>query len=74
MLISMLQQQSYEKVSNQQLSHSGLFGSLFSIQIVHAVPTVYSFNFIILISFSNVTLSIDMGHFKVLFVIHLFNI
>lgn len=35
---------------------------------------VYSFDFIILISFSNVTLSIDMGHFKVLYVIHLFDI
>lgn len=70
MLLSMLQQQSYGEVSNQQLSA----GSLFSIQIVHAVPMVYSFDFIILISFSNVTLSIDMGHFKVLYVIHLFDI
>lgn len=49
-------------------------GSLFSIQIVHAVPMVYSFDFNILISFSNVTLSIEMGHFKVLYVIHLFDI
>lgn len=70
MLLSMLQQQSYGEVSNQQSSQAVLF----SIQIVHAVPMVYSFDFNILISFSNVTLSIEMGHFKVLYVIHLFDI
>lgn len=71
MLLSMLQQQSYGEVSNQQSSQAVYFQFKLCMLFQWFTALILIF---LLISFSNVTLSIEMGHFKVLYVIHLFDI